>query len=199
MASTSAKELFILGRVSLRPTHGHEIMRTLRESRADLWVDLSEKHVYYILRKLDRDGLISASEERAGNLPTRRVYAITEAGCVALSGMFAAENLVLSRAYSDFNVLLGMLSYSELLSDEAKTEIVLKRQTALSEQLAALRDPESGRSPSVVDGFPRLMMTKIVDDLAAELDWLSTFMTQVTREGWSSMKPSFDPARTAVR
>ena len=80
MDDASAKALFILGRISIRPTHGHEIMRTLHASRADLWVDLSKKHVYYILRKLEREGLVSVAEQRAGNLPARKVFTITATG-----------------------------------------------------------------------------------------------------------------------
>ena len=72
MSTVSAKELFILGRISLRPTHGHEIMRTLRESRADLWVELSEKHVYYILKKLEREGLVAATRSATADCPPAR-------------------------------------------------------------------------------------------------------------------------------
>ncbi len=72
MAAVSAKDLFVLGRISLRPTYGHEIMRTLRESHADLWIDLSEKHVYYILKKLAAENLVVATDDDAGGLPGAR-------------------------------------------------------------------------------------------------------------------------------
>ncbi|MEI7814585.1 MAG: PadR family transcriptional regulator, partial [Coriobacteriia bacterium] len=104
MNAASAKDLFVLGRISLRPTYGHEIMRTLRESHADLWIDLSEKHVYYILRKLAKENLVVATDEETGGLPRRKVYAITDAGLAALAQMMTAENLVQAMPYSEFDV-----------------------------------------------------------------------------------------------
>ena len=80
ITNASAKELFVLGRLSSRPTHGHEIMRTLGASRSDLWVELSDKHVYYILNKLEREGLVAVYVQREGARPARKVFSITPAG-----------------------------------------------------------------------------------------------------------------------
>ena len=196
MERASAKELFILGRVSLRPTYGHEIMRTLRESHADLWVELSEKHVYYILRKLDREGLVVGAEERAGNLPQRRVYTITDAGRAVLAEMMAADSLIRAVPYSEFDVLLSMLSYTELLDNAAKNDILARRRSVLEAQLAEVAHASERSS----DGFPRLMLAKVVGTVTAELEWLESIAAAVERSGWAALKPTFptltDPQTT---
>jgi DNA-binding PadR family transcriptional regulator len=195
----SAREVFVLGRVSLRPTHGHEIMRTLRESHADLWVELSEKHVYYVLRRLDEDGLVTAVEERDGNLPARKVYSITEAGRAALAGMLNSDCTADAWAYSEFDVVLGMACLTDVLTDDEKTALLERRRTALEQRLSAISGDlaESGE-PDQVKGFPKFMATKIVGALKAELTWLDGIASEVATHGWQSMRPPFDEA-DAVR
>jgi len=192
MGKTSAKELFILGRISLRPTHGHEIMRTLKESRSDLWVELSEKHVYYILRKFERDGLVEATEARSGNLPTRKVYAITASGRVVLAEMMGAESLIHAMPYSEFDVLLGMLCYADALDDAAKDAVLASREAvleALLEELAsAAADPTLGGEFA---GFPKLILARVTSKIESELSWLREIAAEVKRAGWASMKPIF--------
>ncbi len=195
MDSASAKELFVLGRVSLRPTHGHEIMRTLRESRADLWIELSDKHVYYILRKFDREGLVTATEERTGNLPKRKVYTITDAGRAALSEMMAADSLARAIEYSEFDVLLGMLCYTDSLDETAKSAILLKRQEALE---SLLEDLAQTAGDSAGGGFPRIILTRVTERLSDELEWLRAITAEVERTGWAALKPVFGPAQTMV-
>ncbi|HEY5517782.1 MAG TPA: PadR family transcriptional regulator [Coriobacteriia bacterium] len=191
MERASAKELFILGRVSIRPTYGHEIMRTLRESRADLWVELSEKHVYYILRKLDREGLVTASETRTGNLPARKVYAITDAGRDALAGMMGADSLIGAVPYSEFDVLLGMLAYTDLLDDRAKDDVLARRRAVLEAKLDGLVAATSAPAGAETGGFPTLMLARVTANVSAELDWLASIAAEVERSGWSSLKPAF--------
>jgi DNA-binding PadR family transcriptional regulator len=190
MASVSARELFILGRVSLRPTHGHEIMRTLRESRADLWIELSEKHVYYILKKLEREGSVTSSEQRTGNLPSRKVFTVTDAGKVALAEMMSAGDLTDAIPYSEFDVLLGMLSYTDVLDDAAKAEVLDRRRAALE---TVLRDAHRERENGIgVGGFPTVILERVISRLTDEMGWLDSIRTRVERDGWSSMTPTFE-------
>ena len=191
MNAASAKELFILGRVSLRPTHGHEIMRTLRASHADLWVELSEKHVYYILKKLERDGLIAVAELPDGKLPARKVYAITDAGSRAFATMLVADNLVEATPYSEFDVLFGMLCYSDAIPASEKDDILSRRRGVLVRLRAEL---ESAHAESPEAGAPRIMLEKVTRNVTHELNWLDEISATIEREGWDSLKPTFADA-----
>jgi DNA-binding PadR family transcriptional regulator len=189
--------VFVLGRVSLRPTHGHEIMRTLHESHADLWVELSEKHVYYVLRRLDEDGLVTAIEQRDGNLPARKVYSITEAGRAALAEMLNSDCAADSWAYSEFDVVLGMACLTDVLTDDEKTALLDRRRTALEQRLSEISGGVAQSSePDPVQGFPKFMAAKIVGALNAELAWLASIASEVATHGWQSMHPPFDEADT---
>lgn len=190
MDDASAKELFVLGRVSVRPTHGHEIMRTLYASRSDLWVDLSRKHVYYVLRKLEREGLVSSSEERTGNLPARKVYAITESGRFALARMLVADALVRSVPYSEFDVVFGMLAYTDVLPDAEKDAVLARRAeylTSLAEDATRV-SRDSAERPGA-GGVQRVILDKVARVAGAELAWLAEVRELIARDGWASMRP----------
>ncbi len=190
MEDASAKELFILGRVSMRPTHGHEIMRTLYASRSDLWVDLSKKHVYYVLRKLERDGLVSVTEERVGNLPARKIYAITDSGRAALARMMSADTLVRSMPFSEFDVVFGMLAYTDVLSDAQRDAVLEARVTYLSALSAdASRVVAEASARPEAGGVQRVILDKVARIAQAELDWLAEVRGQIAREGWAAMRP----------
>jgi len=189
MPGISAKELFVLGRLSRTPTHGHDIMRTLKTSRADLWVDLSEKHVYYVLRKLERAGLVTAVEERAGNLPARKVYRITDEGRSALAGALRSDSLISATPYSDFDVVFGMLCYTDALSDEERTEVLRRRRGALVDILEGAEQAESRVESIGRGGLPDAMLSKVRAITLAEIVWLEGVMVEVRREGWARMRP----------
>jgi DNA-binding PadR family transcriptional regulator len=190
MDSASAKELFVLGRLSARPTHGHEIMRTLSESKADLWVELSEKHVYYILRKLERDGLVVADVQSESGRPARKVFSITPGGRAAFARMLTAESLIESVPYSEFDVVFGMLAYTDVLPDADKTAVLERRRVFLRKR-ASQAQAAGAAAQSDLDGLPRLLLDKLTRVTAAELGWLDGVLLEIERAGWAAMRPSF--------
>jgi len=196
MSTISAKELFILGRISLRPTHGHEIMRTLRASRADLWVEISEKHVYYILKKLERDGLVSIVASQSDGLAARKVYAITSAGRSAFASMLVADGLVDATPYSEFDVLFGMLCYTDAITPAEKDAILARRRAFLGKLASELNEATAGAD--ALAGAPRVMLEKVTRNVANELDWLEDVTATIARDGWASMRPSFGAADEEV-
>ncbi len=190
MDDASAKALFILGRISIRPTHGHEIMRTLYASQADLWVDLSKKHVYYVLKTLERDSLVAVSEEREGNLPVRKVYSITETGRATLARMMQADSLVRSQPYSEFDVVLGMLAYTDILSDAEKNAVLAKRVAYLCDLIDDARRvaaEASGRHDA--GGIQRVILQKVARVAEAEREWLQETAAEIAATGWAGMRP----------
>jgi DNA-binding PadR family transcriptional regulator len=198
MDSVSAKELFVLGRLSARPTHGHEIMRTLSESKADLWVELSEKHVYYILRKLERDGLVVADAPHEGGRPARKVFSITPAGQEAFARMMTAESLIESVPYSEFDVVFGMLAYTDALTDDQKTSVLERRRVFLRTLASQAQEAGAAAVRGDLDGLPRLVLDKLTRVTVAELGWLDGVVLEIERAGWAAMRPRFADSRQAM-
>lgn len=186
--SASAKELFVLGMLSIRPSYGHELMRALAESRADLWVELSEKHVYYILKKLEREGLVDVEVQHEGAGPSRKVFSATPAGLVEFERLIRAGRLIESMPYSEFDVVFGMLVYSDRLTHDEKTDILLRRAAHLR---AVVRDVSEARERAAIGGAPNPAarvferLTRVAD---AELAWLEEVLADIGRDGWPAAR-----------
>jgi DNA-binding PadR family transcriptional regulator len=191
-ANASAKELFVLGRLLSRPTHGHEIMRTLAESRADLWVELSEKHVYYILKKLERDGLVAVDVQHDGGRPARKVYSITPAGRSEFARLMSAESLVESMPYSEFDVVFGMLAYTDALTPAQKSAVLERRAAYLRGLIAQVGEAQATAEKAGATGLPVRVFDKVARVTQAELDWLGGVIAQTTRDGWADHRPTAD-------
>lgn len=189
-SSASAKELFVLGRVSMRPTYGHEIMRTLGESRADLWAELSEKHVYYILKKLEREGLVSGEVHGTEARPARRVFSATPKGLQEFERLIRAAGLIESIPYSDFDVVFGMLAYTDRLKPAEKSDLLVRRAQHLRSvieeaQAASKRSAEVSAPP-----LPTRVFDKVIRVAEAELGWLEEVLLDVSRNGWPEGRTS---------
>jgi DNA-binding PadR family transcriptional regulator len=187
--TASAKELFVLGRLLSRPSHGHEIMRTLATSRADLWVELSEKHVYYVLKKLERDGLVSVEERRDTTRPARKIFSITPAGRTEFSRLMSADSLIESLPYSEFDVVFGMLAYTDALAPGQKTAILERRATYLRTIIAQAAEATAASAAAGATGLPTRVFDKVAAVGQAELDWLAAVIADVTRDGWATARP----------
>lgn len=193
--NTSAKDLFVLGMLAIRPTYGHEIMRALIESRADLWVELSEKHVYYILRKLEREGLVRVEVKGEGAGPARKVFSATQEGLTEFERLMRADRLIESMPYSEFDIVFGMLVYSDRLEDAEKTDILLRRASHLRSVMA---DASAARGDAAADGsanFAARVFDRLIGVANAELDWLDGVLDHVTQQGW----PAARSAAVALR
>jgi hypothetical protein len=44
------------------------------------------------------------------------------------------------------------------------------------------------------DGFPRLMLAKVLRNVSTELEWLDSIAAHVAGSGWASLKPTFAAA-----
>ena len=77
-------ELAILSLVAERPRHGYEIEHVIEERGMRDWTEIGFSSIYYLLKKLEKEGLIAGQLEEAARGPARKVYSVTQAGHQAL-------------------------------------------------------------------------------------------------------------------
>jgi DNA-binding PadR family transcriptional regulator len=82
----SSIRLYILDALVVEgPMHGHQLRLLAEKEHVQEWTDISVGALYGALKRLSADGLIDeVRAEREGAYPERQVYAITDAGRVAL-------------------------------------------------------------------------------------------------------------------
>jgi DNA-binding PadR family transcriptional regulator len=71
----------LLGLLLSDRSHGYDLARQFADGSAlGEIIHLSPSHLYALLGRLERDGLIAGEVQEAGNRPTRRMYQLTNAG-----------------------------------------------------------------------------------------------------------------------
>ncbi len=72
------KILFLLGILRSHQSHGYELQALLASPLAPLHI--GKANAYQFLARFEKSGWVTGHEEREGNRPPRRVYAITASG-----------------------------------------------------------------------------------------------------------------------
>ncbi len=179
-------ELAILGLIVERPRHGYEIEAVIEERGMRDWTEIGFSSIYYILKKLEAEGLISSRlEQTPGRGPARKVHQITPQGQAAwrqgtLNAMSQPQ-----RGNSQF--LLGVAGMPALSQEE--TLIALRQYHA---GLAQHRDQVHGRwqeggekLPLFLDGMFDYSVTLI----EAEMSWIEGFIHRIETQAQQEPKP----------
>jgi DNA-binding PadR family transcriptional regulator len=168
-------ELAILSLLVEKARHGYEIEQVIVERGMREWAEIGFSSIYYILRKLEKERLVTAGfEEGEGRGPARKVYAVTPAG---LDAWHEAALGVLSRPQRQPSPLqLGLANLFALPPEEAISALRAYReaQQAQREQVAARREGQRPLHPYVAAMFDHALAL-----LDAELGWLDDFISRL--------------------
>ena len=165
----SSVRLFILGALARGgPMHGHQIRRDAQTDRTELWTDVKVGSLYAALGRMAAEGVIEVVRtERAGNMPARTVYAITEEGRKELSALRAT-------AWRDTHLRPDpidlALHYSHDLPEDELLAAVTDRRNALSTELQSSRHLLESADPYLT-AVERLGFQHRLMRLEAEVAW----------------------------
>ena len=70
----------LLALLSLGPAHGYELKAAFETHFGAVWPPLNIGQVYTTLARLERDGLVVATDVEQSDRPNKRVYSLTGAG-----------------------------------------------------------------------------------------------------------------------
>lgn len=165
----SSVRLFILGALARGgPMHGHQIRRDAQTDRTELWTDIKVGSLYAALNRMAAEGVIEmVRTERAGNLPSRTVYAITEEGRKELSALRAA---ILRDTRLRPDPVDLALQYSQDMPEEELLAAVADRRTALDAELQSWRHLQEAAAPYLTGVEPLGFQHQLIR-LEAELAW----------------------------
>jgi DNA-binding PadR family transcriptional regulator len=173
MPMTNA-ELAILSLVVEQPRHGYEIEQVIEERGMRNWTEVGFSSIYYLLKKLEAEGLVKGQLQEAKRGPARKVYHITPNGREAYRAGVLDALAVPRRQHS--TLLLGVAGLSDVPLDEAVTAL-LQYRAGLAEwrdQVQANRDRQ-GPQPGFVDALFDYGLTMI----QAEITWIEGFITKM--------------------
>ncbi len=134
----------VLALLAGKPAHGYELKASFEQAVGDQWGGLNIGHLYQILERLNRDGLIESERQPQQIKPDRVVHRLSPAGQAELD-RWLAEPSVHQRGYRD-DFFLKLMAATRG-GDQATLDGVLRRQrTYLLKELRALGEAR-GQAP----------------------------------------------------
>jgi len=176
----------VLALLSAKPAHGYELKTSFDQAVGDQWGGLNIGHIYQILDRLSRDGLIDSQRQPQQVKPDRVVHRLTPAGRAELD-RWLAEPAIPTRGYRDDFFLKIMAAVRS--ADPAVLPAVLSQQRAhLLRQLHAL----AGARAATATAVESLLITAAELHIRADLG-----VVDAAEKTLTTSLPSADPA-TAV-
>jgi DNA-binding PadR family transcriptional regulator len=141
----------VLALLAAKPAHGYELKSSFDQAVGDQWGGLNIGHLYQILDRLSRDGLIDSQRQPQQVKPDRVVHRLTPDGRAELD-RWLAEPAIPARGYRDDFFLKIMAAVRS--ADPATLPAVLGRQRShLLRQLHALAAARAATSTTAVESL----------------------------------------------
>jgi DNA-binding PadR family transcriptional regulator len=104
------QELLLLGLLRQAPKHGYEIKIKVREILS-LFAGVQLKSIYYPLKVLEKEGLLTKQTDKLGRRPERFVYCLTLKGKERFQMLLSKNLLDFKRPQFTLDLSLYFLSY----------------------------------------------------------------------------------------
>lgn len=139
------QELLLLGLLRQSPKHGYEIKVKVREILS-LFAGVELKSIYYPLKILEKNGLLTARASKGGKRPERFVYCLTDKGNARFEELLSKNLLNFKRPQFTLDLSLYFLGYLKPALAHRRLEarlMILKKITRGIEEMLnskALKD-----------------------------------------------------------
>jgi DNA-binding PadR family transcriptional regulator len=181
----------VLALLAAKPTHGYELKGSFEQAVGDQWGGLNIGHLYQILDRLARDGLIISDRQPQSVKPDRLVHRITPAGREELD-RWLNEPSVRTRGYRD-DFFLKVMAAAQT-ADPALLAAVLRRQRAhLLTELRSLAEAKAAASRSPVVA---LLVTAAELHVRADLGVVDAAERDLTPAALDALRVLASPAAT---
>jgi len=167
-------ELAILSLIVEQPRHGYEIEQVIGERGMREWTEIGFSSIYYLLKKLEQEGLVTGRLEETHSGPARKVYHSTSAGEAALqAGVLEA----LSGPEPHFPPMqLGLANFPAIPSNQALAAL-RQYYTTLSAQRESILSNRKLKEP--IPYFIDATFDYSITMISAEMQWIEKFIHQV--------------------
>jgi DNA-binding PadR family transcriptional regulator len=139
----------VLALLAAKPAHGYELKTSFEQAVGDQWGGLNIGHLYQVLDRLSRDGLIESQRQAQEIKPDRVVHRLTPAGRAELD-RWLAEPSVPARGYRD-DFFLKVMAAVRSGDPDTLAAVLSRQRTHLLRQLHALADARSAADITAVE------------------------------------------------
>jgi DNA-binding PadR family transcriptional regulator len=185
-------KLLILGVLHRGDFHPYEIKRRLENAMVECYTDIEVGTLYYAIRQMDKEGLISTvSQQRVARGGMRTVYKISAKGKTEfvdlLHRQFEEDGPVSQTLY-------GALLFLHLSDPAIVQDLIRDRIARLDEQIAKLGPIRKELRPVLSTGGEHLLR-HLDQQRRLDRDWLKGLLTDVKAR---RVRDVADPKRLAI-
>lgn len=138
----------VLALLAGRPAHGYELKGSFEQAVGEQWGGLNIGHLYQILERLARDGLIESERQPQPVKPDRLVHQITPAGREELR-RWLNEPSARTRGYRD-DFFLKLMAAAQTGDPATLADVLRHQRTRLLSELRGLDTTRAAASDSPV-------------------------------------------------
>jgi DNA-binding PadR family transcriptional regulator len=139
----------VLALLAGKPAHGYELKSSFEQAVGDQWGGLNIGHLYQILDRLSRDGLIESERQQQPVKPDRVVHHLTPAGRAELDRWLSEPSARL-RGYRD-DFFLKLMAAVQAADPETLDGVLRRQRTHLLRELHSLAGARRQAPSAVVD------------------------------------------------
>jgi DNA-binding PadR family transcriptional regulator len=186
-------ELAILSLVAEGPQHGYQIQQAIEARSVREWAAIGFSSVYYVLNKLEQDGLLDSTVSPSERGPARKVYSLTQAGTNILQTAIA--DLLSTPQPPGAGFAIGLANLHVLRPEQVRHAL----DTYESRLRALIADTNQRRAEQAAAGSDQPLYLIALYDYnlrmrLTELGWLQEF-----RQAWEAQAPPSLPTRDPMR
>lgn len=160
----------ILGILTFGPAHGYDVWRRLTEGIGSIW-KLGRSHIYALLIRLERDGLVVHERIGQENLPARNTFRVTTKGREVFTKWFESP----VRHVRDLRLeFLTKLWFAQQVGSECERRVVECQLSACREKVQRLEAFRASSRSSIERRSLEFRLTI----LGAAFSWLQRLSVQ---------------------
>jgi DNA-binding PadR family transcriptional regulator len=171
----------VLALLADKPAHGYELKSSFEQAVGDQWGGLNIGHLYQILDRLGRDGLIESERQPQPVKPDRVVHHLTPAGRAELDRWLSEPSARL-RGYRD-DFFLKLMAAAQSGNPDALDGVLRRQRAHLLRELHTLAESRRQALSAVVE----LLITAAELHIRADLGVVD------------AAEKSFEPALAGVK
>ncbi len=173
-----SKELILLGLLKEGPRHGYELKRIVDE-KISTFAPISAGSIYYTLKGLAKDGLVSMSRKRRGRYPEKEVYRITKKGEEKFKELLEKTCFNIKRLYRSMDIVLYFMNY-------LKPEEVIRGLRNRIGQIKGIREETKGIYAKIRrERYPyyiQAIAQRNIRFMDKEIEWMEDFIKEIRRK-----------------
>ncbi len=175
----------IMGLLMKGPSHGYDLKQTL-ERELSPFVGVSTAPIYYTLKKLEQEGMVTKWSTVSGRRPQKYVYSLTARGQDEIKGLLLKNITQLQRPSFNLDIslyFLNLLDPQDVVETlQGRLKELRKLKFLLNRQKKALESDAARRREYIITAHN-------LRGAEAEMEFVQDLIKEFSRGGFNKVEP----------